>query len=446
MNIAIIGSGYVGLVTGSCLAYMGNKVTCLDVDKDKIEKLNNGVVPVFEPGLKKNISHSVKNSCLTFSTNISETIKNADIIFITVGTPIGDDGSSDLSYIYSASKSIGKYINSYKIIITKSTIPVGTTFDIKNKIEEDIKLRNVDIKFDICNNPEFLKQGKAVSDFMSPDRIIVGIENDKIKPVLEKIYKPFSINCKKLIFMDIPSSELTKYAANAMLATKISFINEMSNIAEKVGADINQVRSGIGSDSRIGYDFIYPSVGYGGSCFPKDVRSVINFAKKKGYAANILESVDLVNNNQKKYFFDKLFNRFKTSEDDFKNKKFGIWGLSFKPGTDDMRESASIYFVENIIRLGGLVSVYDPKAMNNAKFKYFQNLKNITYCNDKMDVADGSSALILLSEWPEFRALDFKKLIIKLKSPVLFDGKNQFDKYDMKANGIEYHQIGVKAL
>lgn len=446
MNITIIGSGYVGLVTGSCLAYMGNKVTCLDVDKNKIEKLNNGVVPVFEPGLEKNISHCVKNSYLTFSTNISESIKNADIIFITVGTPIGHDGSSDLSYIYSASKSIGKYIDSYKIIITKSTIPVGTTFDVKKKIENEIKLRNIDIKFDICNNPEFLKQGKAVSDFMSPDRIIVGLENNKIKPIIEKMYKPFSINCKKLIFMDIPSSELTKYAANAMLATKISFINEMSNIAEKVGADINQVRSGIGSDSRIGYDFIYPSVGYGGSCFPKDVRSVINFAKKKGYAAKILESVDRVNNNQRKYFFDKFFNRSKTSDGDLKNKKFGIWGLSFKPGTDDMRESASIYFVENIIRLGGLVSVYDPKAMNNAKLNYFQNQKNITYCNDKMDALDGSSALILLSEWPEFRALDFQKLISRLKYPLLFDGKNQFDKYDMKTNGIEYHQIGVRSI
>ncbi len=446
MNITVIGTGYVGLVTGSCLAYMGNNVTCVDMNKDKIKGLNQGVVPIFEPGLEKIIKDSFKNKCLKFSFNIEESIENADIIFIAVGTPMEDDGSSNLSYIFSASHSIGKYINDYKIIITKSTVPVGTTFDIKNKIEEDIKLRNVDIKFDICNNPEFLKQGKAVSDFMSPDRIIVGIENDKIKPVIEKIYKPFSINCKKLIFMDIPSSELTKYAANAMLATKISFINEMSNIAEKVGADINQVRYGIGSDSRIGYDFIYPSVGYGGSCFPKDVRSIIHFAKEKGYAADILDAVDNVNNNQKKYFFDKLFDRFKTSEDDFKNKKFGIWGLSFKPGTDDMRESASIYFVENIIKLGGLVSVYDPKAMNNARENYFQNLKNITYCNDKMDVADGSCALILLTEWPEFRALDFKKLISKLKSPILFDGKNQFDKNDMVSNGIEYHQIGVKVL
>lgn len=446
MKITIIGTGYVGLVTGSCLAYMGNKVTCLDIDEVKIEKLNNGAVPFFEPALEKNISHCIKNSCLTFSTNISESIKSADIIFIAVGTPMNEDGSSDLSYIYSASESIGEYINSYKIIITKSTVPVGTTFDVKRKIEGQIKLRNVNIKFDICNNPEFLKQGKAVSDFMSPDRIIVGLENNKIKPTIEKIYKPFSINCKKLIFMDIPSSELTKYAANAMLATKISFINEMSNIAEKVGADINQVRSGIGSDSRIGYDFIYPSVGYGGSCFPKDVRSVINFANKKGYAAKILESVDRVNNNQKKYFFSKLFNRFKSSNDDLKGMKFGIWGLSFKPGTDDMRESASIYFVENIIRLGGLVSVYDPKAMNNAKLNYFQNLKNITYCNDKMDAVDGSSALILLSEWPEFRALDFQKLISRLKHPLLFDGKNQFDKYDMKTNGIEYHQIGVRSI
>ena len=446
MNITVIGTGYVGLVTGSCLAYMGNNVTCVDINKEKIRKLNQGVVPIFEPGLEKIIKNSYRSECLKFSCNIKESIEYADVIFIAVGTPMKDDGSSNLSYIFNASKSIGEYINGYKIVITKSTIPVGTTIKVKNKIDDMIKSRDVDIKFDICNNPEFLKEGKAVEDFMSPDRIIIGLENNKIKTIIKKMYKPFSINYDKLIFMDIASSELTKYAANAMLATKISFMNEMSNIAEKVGADINKVRNGIGSDSRIGYSFIYPSVGYGGSCFPKDVRSIINFSKERGYNPGILNAVDLVNKNQKKYFFDKLFNRFKTSNGDFKNMKFGVWGLSFKPGTDDMRESASIYFVENIIKLGGLVSVYDPKAMNNAKLNYFQNLENITYCNDKMDVADGSCALILLTEWPEFRVLDIKNIVSRLKFPVMFDGRNQFDKNDMVSNGIEYHQIGVKVL
>jgi len=442
MNITIIGTGYVGLVTGSCLAYMGNKVTCLDVDDKKIKLLNGGKIPIYEPGLKKIIDIGMKNNCLYFSSNIKDSIQKSDIIFITVGTPMKSDGSSDLSYIFKVAKDIGSFINKYKIIITKSTIPVGTTFEIKKIISNKISNRSSNIEFDICNNPEFLKEGKAVDDFMSPDRIVVGIENQNLKSIFLELYKPFSIKQKKVIFMNTLSSEFTKYAANAMLATKISFINEMGLIADKLGADINEVRIGIGSDSRIGYSFIYPSVGYGGSCFPKDVLSVLNFSKKNGYKSKILDAVNKVNQDQKKYFFNKLLNRFKS----IKNRNFGIWGLSFKPGTDDMRESASIYFVEKILKLGGKLRVYDPKAMENAQIHYFNGLNDIIYCENKIDVLENIDALILLTEWPEFRSLDFKKMKLLMKYPILFDGRNQFDKYEMKNNGFEYYQIGVQNL
>ena len=446
MKILVIGIGYTGLVTGACFASNGNKVTCLDIDKNKIDNLNKGVVPIFEPGLSKIIKDGVSNNSLLFSINYEISIKESDIIFLTVGTPMNDNGETDLKYINSAAKSIGEYIDSYKLIVVKSTVPVGTSFNIQKIIQKELDIRNKKINFDISNNPEFLKQGKAINDFMSPDRIIVGINNDKNKKIFQELYKPFSINHDKLIFMDILSSELTKYAANAMLATKISFMNEMANISEKLGADINKVRLGIGSDSRIGFSFIYPSVGYGGSCFPKDVNSIINFSNKQGYSPNILEAVNRVNIDQKKYFFKRLFKRFKTKDNDLKNKKFGIWGLSFKPGTDDMRQSASIYFVKKIIDLGGIISVYDPKAMNNAKEYYFKDLVGIEYCSSKMDVLNKSDALILLTEWPEFRSPDFNKIGLMLKNKIIFDGRNQFDKDYMKKNGFEYHQIGVRLL
>ena len=446
MKITIIGTGYVGLVTGSCFAYMGNQVTCVDIDKEKIANLNKGIIPLFEPGLEKNIKASRGNNHLSFSTNIRTSIEKNDIIFIAVGTPPNNDGSSNLEFVYKVAEDIGKFINKHKIIITKSTIPVGTTFEVKEIIMKEISNRNEDIDFSICNNPEFLKEGKAVDDFMSPDRIVIGVENNNNNNLLKRLYKPFSINHEKIMFMDISSSELTKYAANAMLATKISFMNEMASIAEGVGADINKVREGIGSDSRIGYSFIYPSVGYGGSCFPKDVRSIVDFSNEKGYSPEILKAVNQVNENQKKYFFNKLLKRFKDKKDLLEGLQFGIWGLSFKPGTDDMRESASVYFVEKIVKLGGKVLVYDPKAMENAKNIYFKDLKNITYCSDKMDVLNGSDALVLLTEWPEFRSPSFDEIKSKLKTPVLFDGRNQFDKNHMKNIGIEYHQIGVKKI
>ncbi len=442
MNVTIVGTGYVGLVTGACFAYMGNNVTCLDIDKQKISMLKNGELPIYEPGLEKVIKQSVKNNCLNFSSNVKSSIQNSEIIFLAVGTPMNDDGSSNLEYIYKSAKDIGTYINNYKIIVTKSTIPVGTTFKIKNIIKNKIVDRSKKINFDICNNPEFLKEGKAVNDFMTPDRIIIGLENQKLKSSLQELYKPFSMKHKKLIFMDILSSEFTKYVANAMLATKISFINEMAIISDKLGADINKVRHGIGSDSRIGYDFIYPSIGYGGSCFPKDIHSILNFSNKIGYKPKILNAVNEVNDNQKKYFFKKIINRFKT----IRNMNFCLWGLAFKPGTDDMRESASIYFVKQILKLGAKVSVYDPKAMDNAKKNYFKDLDGIKYCDDKMTALDNSDALILLTEWPEFRVLDFNKMKALMNNNIIFDGRNQFDKYDMKKNGFEYFQIGVPKL
>ena len=446
MKILVIGTGYVGLVTGACFAYNGNKVTCLDIDKNKIDKLKDGEVPLFEPGLSKIIDESVSNNCLFFSTNYKKSVQESDIIFLAVGTPMKDDGESDLKYINSAAKTIGEFIDSYKLIVVKSTVPVGTSFNVQRIIIREIDNRGEKINFDISNNPEFLKEGKAVNDFMSPDRVVVGIDNSENRKIFQELYKPFSINHDKLIFMDILSSELTKYAANAMLATKISFMNEMANISERLGADINKVRLGIGSDNRIGFSFIYPSVGYGGSCFPKDVNSIIDFSNKKGYSPKILEAVNKVNENQKKFFFKKLFKRFKSKNNDFKNRKFGIWGLSFKPGTDDMRESASIYFVKKIIDLGGIVSVYDPKAMNNAKKEYFKDLEGVEYCSSKIDVLDGSDALILLTEWPEFRSPDFDKVGLMLKNKIIFDGRNQFDNQDMKKMGFEYHQIGVRLL
>ncbi len=442
MSITILGTGYVGLVTGSCFAYMGNKVTCTDIDVNKIKSLQDGKVPIYEPGLEKIVKQGIKNECLYFSSNIKKSIEKSDIIFIAVGTPMNKDGSSNLDYIFKVAKDIGQYIDKYKIIVTKSTIPVGTTFKIKNIISKNISYRKKDINFDICNNPEFLKEGKAVDDFMTPDRIVIGSENKEVNTIFSDLYKPFSMKQNKLIFMDILSSEFTKYAANAMLATKISFINEMAIIADRLGADINKVRHGIGSDSRIGYDFIYPSVGYGGSCFPKDVHAILNFSNQSGYKPDILDAVNKVNDNQKKYFFNKVLDRFKSLE----NMNFGIWGLAFKPGTDDMRESASIFFVKQILKLGGKVSVYDPKAMNNAKKNYFKDLEGITYCRDKMQALNNIDALILLTEWPEFKALNFSKMKSLMKNNILFDGRNQFDKYEMKKNDFEYFQIGVPKL
>jgi len=445
MKITIIGTGYVGLVTGVCFSSVGHQVICLDVDNKKINNLKKGISPISEPGLNNMIRKSLNTKSISFSSNIKSSISKSDIIFIAVGTPMNKDGSSNLDYIYKASEDIGKHIRDGTIVITKSTIPVGTTHKVKEIISQNIIDRDKEITFNICNNPEFLKEGKAIDDFMYPDRIIIGLDNLDLKNTLKRLYKPFSIKHDKLIFMDILSSELTKYAANVMLATKISFINELSNISELLGADINKVRIGIGSDPRIGYEFIYPGIGYGGSCFPKDIHSIINFSEKYGYSPKILKAVNKVNNEQRKYFFNKFFNRFKDKNDSLVGKNFAIWGLSFKPQTDDMRESPSIYFIKNIIRLGGGVSVYDPVAMDNARDYYFQDME-IKYGKNKMDILDDSDALILITEWLEFRSPDFDEMKSRLKNPILFDARNQFDKNVMIKREIEYHQIGVPSL
>ena len=443
MKITIIGAGYVGLVTGVCFSSVGHKVICLDVDKKKINNLNQGVSPISELGLDKMIRKSLDNKSILFSSDIKSSLSKSDIIFIAVGTPMNKDGSSNLDYIYKAAEDIGKYIEDNKIVITKSTVPVGTTHKVKEIIKKNIMDRDKNITFNICNNPEFLKEGKAIDDFMYPDRIIIGLDNLELKDTLKRLYQPFSVKHDKLIFMDILSSELTKYAANAMLATKISFINELSNISEMLGADINKVRLGIGSDPRIGYEFIYPGIGYGGSCFPKDIHSIINVSEENSYSPKILKAVNEVNNEQRKYFFNKFFDRFKNKNNSLEGKHFAIWGLSFKPETDDMREAPSIYFIKNIIKFGGKVSVYDPVAMDNARDYYFQDI-DIKYGKNKMDILDGSDALILITEWLEFRSPNFEQIKSKLKNPILFDARNQFDKDVMIKKGIEYHQIGVK--
>ncbi len=443
MKITIIGTGYVGLVTGACFAHVGNSVTCLDKDEKKIEKLRQGKLPIYEPGLKKIVNENIVNKNLFFSSNTKNSIKKSKIIFVCVGTPMKKDGSSDLSFIKKVAIDIGDNINENKIIVMKSTVPVGTTETILKIINKELLNRSKKYIVDIANNPEFLKEGKGVGDFMSPDRIIVGLNNHKLKSVFKSLYRPFSVNHEKLIFMDVKSSELTKYAANAMLATKISFINEMAIIAENLDADINSIREGIGSDSRIGFSFIYPSAGYGGSCFNKDLNSLISFSKKVGLKPKIVNAVNQVNLNQNKYFFNKIIRRFKIKS--MRKYTFGIWGLSYKPDTDDIRNSISINIVEKLIKLNSEVRVYDPKSLDNAKL-YLKDNDNITFCKNKYEAVKGADALILLTEWLEFRSPDFKKIKSHLKKPIIFDGKNQYDKYDMQKRGFEYHQIGARTL
>ena len=443
MNIAIIGSGNVGLITGACLADVGNKVICYDIDSDKIQNLHKGIVDVYEHGLERLVNKNL-NKNLFFRTDIENILSVSDVVFLTVGTPMSENGETDMKYIYSAAEQIGDLINNEILIITKSTIPVGETYKIEKIIQDKINSRKVDVKFSIANNPEFLKEGKGISDFMSPDRIIVGVDDGDLKNIFESIYRPFSVNHQKLIFMDILSSELTKYAANAMLATKISFMNEMSILAEKTGADINSIRKGIGSDERIGYNYIYPSIGYGGSCFKKDLNSMMNFSKKYNYELSIAKSVEQVNINQRDYFLNKIINKF-GSVKAIANKKIAIWGLSFKPGTSDVRGSVSIYIISKIMSMKGKLNLYDPKANQNIK-NIFTNNSNLIFFNDKYKATESADVLVLLTEWPEFRSPDFNLLKNNLNMPVIFDGRNQFDKHMMKDLGFEYYQIGVPVI
>ena len=441
MNITIIGSGYVGLVSGACFAEMGNKVTCVDIDPIKIEKLNKGIIPIFEPGLEQMVLKNVKNNNLFFTTELNEALKDAEIAFIAVGTPMGADGSADLQYVLAVAKAIGQSMKKKLIVVDKSTVPIGTADRVRAVIQEALDERNSDLKFDVASNPEFLKEGAAIADFMKPDRIVVGSDSTFATELMKELYHPFCMSRDRFISMDICSAEMTKYAANAMLATKISFMNEIANICEKVGADANQVRIGIGSDQRIGFSFIYPGAGYGGSCFPKDVKALRNIAKEHGYESKLIAAVEEVNDAQKLVIAKKVVKRF---GEDLTGCTFGVWGLAFKPGTDDMREAPAIYIIKELVKRGAMIKAYDPKAVNEAKEYYLKGIENIEYVNSKYEVLKNSDALVLLTEWKEFRSPDFEELKNQLKTPIIFDGRNQFQTSNLEEKGFEYYQIGKR--
>ena len=441
MNLAVIGSGYVGLVSGTCFAEMGNKVICVDVNEDKIKQLKNGIIPIYEPGLSPMVLKNIENDNLQFSTSLKESIQNASIIFIAVGTPMGDDGSADLQYVISVAKEIGKHMTNEVVIVDKSTVPVGTADKVRETIQVELDKRDSSYEFHVVSNPEFLKEGDAINDFMKPDRVVVGAYSEFAFNKMRQLYHPFTMSYDRIIEMDVRSAEMTKYAANAMLATKISFMNEIANICEKVGADVNHVRTGIGSDKRIGYSFIYPGVGYGGSCFPKDVKALKKIAEKHDYDATLITAVENVNDRQKVVISNKVVKRF---GEDLSGKIFGIWGLAFKPGTDDMREAPAIYVIKELVKRGASVVAYDPKAMKESQHFYLKGEKNIRYVDSKYNVLDNANALILLTEWKEFRSPDFEEIKSQLITPIIFDGRNQYGVFNLNDKGFEYYQIGKK--
>ncbi len=439
MKLAIIGTGYVGLVSGACFAEMGNTVTCVDIDRKKIENLKKGIVPIYEPGLTLMVERNIEKESLLFSTSLKESIQDASIVFIAVGTPMESDGSADLSHVLSVAKEIGATMNHKLLIVGKSTVPVGTADMVKKTIQSELEKRSLSLKFEVISNPEFLKEGDAINDFMKPDRVVIGAETDEAFGIMKRLYSPFFRTHDRFIIMDVRSAEMTKYAANAMLATKISFMNEIANICEKVGADINNVRVGIGSDQRIGYSFIYPGVGYGGSCFPKDIRALKRTAEEYGYKAQLIQAVEAVNNRQKFSISNKIVERF---GEDLTGKIFALWGLAFKPGTDDMREAPAIYTIKELIKRGARVKAYDPKAMEEAKSFYLKNMDNVEYSESKYEVLKEAEALILITEWKEFRSPDFDEIKLRLKTPIIFDGRNQYNAFNLGEKGFEYYQIG----
>ncbi len=441
MNLTVIGTGYVGLVTGTCFSAMGNNVTCVDIDTKKIEDLKKGKIPIYEPGLEQMVKKNFDKKTLHFSTKLNDGLEKAKVVFIAVGTPMGDDGSADLQYVLSVAKQLGKEMINPLVVVDKSTVPVGTGDKVKAVIQKELDKRDVDIEFHVVSNPEFLKEGAAIEDFMKPDRIVIGADSEKGFDIMKDLYAPFTHNHDRIITMDIRSAEMTKYVANAMLATKISFMNEVANICELVGADVNQVRIGIGSDTRIGYSFIYPGSGYGGSCFPKDVKALKKIAEDKGYKARLITSVEDVNDRQKLVIADKVVKHF---GEDLNGKIFALWGLAFKPGTDDMREAPAIYIVKELARRGAKIQAYDPKAMDEAQYFYLKDVKEITYFNSKYETLQNADAMILLTEWKEFRSPDFEELKQQLKTPVIFDGRNQYSTLNLKDKGFDYYQIGVK--
>ena len=441
MKVSVIGTGYVGLVTGTCFSEMGNSVICVDIDRRKVEALKNGVVPIYEPNLEEMVKRNYRKENLKFTTDIEEALDNSNILFIAVGTPMGEDGSADLQYVLKVAESIGKYMKHHIFVVNKSTVPVGTADRVEAKIQEELDKRGSNLTFDVISNPEFLKEGDAINDFMKPDRVVVGAKRKEAFDIMRELYAPFTRSRDRFIQMDIRSSEMTKYASNAMLATKISFMNEIANICERVGADVNMVRHGIGSDSRIGYAFIYAGCGYGGSCFPKDVQALIRTAKEYGYEPKILEAVEDVNYRQKRVIVDKVVKRF---GEDLNGKTFAVWGLSFKPETDDMREATSIVVIEELTKRGAKIKAYDPKAIDEAKNFYLKDNRDVSYFDSKYTTLKDADAVILLTEWKEFRSPDFEEIKKRLNSPIIFDGRNQYNKYRLLKNGFEYYQIGVK--
>ena len=439
MNITIIGTGYVGLVSGTCFSEMGNKVTCVDIDIDKIDKLKKGIVPIYEPGLEAMVLKNSQRDHLHFTTDFKKALKETEMVFIAVGTPMGEDGSADLQYVLAVAESIGENMDKQLVVVDKSTVPVGTADKVKATIQKVLDKRGIAIPFDVVSNPEFLKEGAAIADFMKPDRVVIGAESPYAITKMKQLYMPFLMNHERIIIMDIRSAEMTKYAANAMLATKISFMNEVANICERVGADVNQVRIGIGSDSRIGYSFIYPGSGYGGSCFPKDVKALQKIASEKGYNTPLITAVEKVNNAQKMVIAHKIVKRFGKN---LKGKTFALWGLAFKPGTDDMREAPAIYVIKELTKQGAKIKAYDPKAMAEAQNFYLKDIKGVTYCDVKEACLYDADALILLTEWKEFRSPNFEDIKKQLKNPIIFDGRNQYHSFNLEKRGFEYWQIG----
>ena len=436
MNIAIVGTGYVGLVSGTCFAEMGVNVTCVDVNEQKIQCLQNGVMPIYEPGLEELVKRNMEYGRLRFTVNLKEAMKEVEVVFSAVGTPPDEDGSADLKYVLEVARSFGKYINRYTILVTKSTVPVGTAQKVKEAIRQELEKRGEDIPFDVASNPEFLKEGAAIKDFMSPDRVVVGTESKRAEEVMTRLYQPFLINNFRVLFMDIPSAEMTKYAANSMLATRISFMNDIANLCELVGADVNMVRSGIGSDTRIGRKFLYPGIGYGGSCFPKDVKALIKTAEQNGYQMRVLHAVEEVNELQKSILFDKLCKHF---NNELKGKTIALWGLAFKPETDDMREAPSLVLIDKLLKAGCKVRAYDSAAMDECRRRIGES---IYYAKDMYDAVLDADALMLVTEWKEFRLPSWAVIKKTMEKPVVLDGRNIYDKKEMEEQGFTYHCIG----
>lgn len=436
MKIAIVGTGYVGLVTGTCFAEIGVEVVCVDTNSQKIESLNKGVIPIYESGLEELVVRNAKAGRLSFTTSLESCLNEVEVVFSAVGTPPDEDGSADLSYVLEVARTIGRNMQKYVLVVTKSTVPVGTAKKVRAAIQEELDKRGAKIEFDVASNPEFLKEGNAINDFMSPDRVVVGVESERAEKLMSKLYKPFLLNNFRVIFMDIPSAEMTKYAANSMLATRISFMNDIANLCELVGADVNMVRCGIGSDTRIGHKFLYPGIGYGGSCFPKDVKALIKTAQQNGYRMKVLEAVEEVNENQKELLFEKLQHQF---DGNLQGKTITLWGLSFKPETDDMREAPALILIERLLKAGCTVRAYDPAAMVECR----RRIGNVIYyAADMYDAVLDADALMLVTEWKEFRLPSWAVIKKAMRTPNILDGRNIYDKKEMEEQGFSYHCIG----